>query len=75
MLEEEVYPDYWNTLGVQETIADNLNNPTNADKVEKKANFDNNTWIINKAISAYEYGRAYMSVYGMTIYFSDTIPQ
>lgn len=66
---------YWNTLGVKETIADNPNNPSNADKEEKKDNFDNNTWIINKAISAYEYDRAYMNVYGMTLYFSDTIPE
>lgn len=44
-------------------------------KEEKKDNFDNNTWIINKAISAYEYDRAYMNVYGMTLYFSDTIPE
>lgn len=75
LLEKEVSPGYWNTLGVKETIADNPNNPSNADKEEKKDNFDNNTWIINKAISAYEYDRAYMNVYGMTLYFSDTIPE
>lgn len=75
LLEKEVSPGYWNTLGVKETIADNPNNPSNADTEEKKDNFDNNTWIINKAISAYEYDRAYMNVYGMTLYFSDTIPQ
>lgn len=75
LLEKEVSTNYWNTLGVEETIANNTNNPTNADKVEKKTNFDNDTWIINKAISAYEYDRAYMNVYGWTVYFSDTIPK
>lgn len=75
LLEKEVADGYWNTLGVKETIADDANNPGNADKVEEKTNFNNNTWIINKAISAYEYDRAYIDVYGMTIHFSDTIPK
>lgn len=74
IFEIEDYPGHWDTLGWEETEPNNYANPTNADKVEKKANFDNNTWIINKAISCYEYDQVYRNIYGWTIYFSDTIP-
>lgn len=74
LVEEEVYPNYWNTVGIKETIANNPNNPTNHDTIEVKPNFYNDTWIMNRAISAYERDRVFMDVYGMTIYFSNTLP-
>lgn len=63
------------TLGVEETIGVPSNNPTNYDAIQKKANFDNDTWIINRAISAYENDTtAYRAVYGWPTHFSDTLP-
>ena len=74
LIEKEVSQNYWNTVDFTETRANNVKNPTNADNVEKKANFDNDTWIAEKAVSAYLKERAFKDVYGWTVYFSETIP-
>lgn len=49
----------------KETKGTPSNNPTNYDDIKKKANFDNNTWIRNKAISQYKNDAGvYTNVYG-----------
>lgn len=45
--------------------------PTNYDRIEKKPNFDNDSWIINKAISCYKndegvYSNIYMTVFNLS---------
>ena len=47
-------------------IPNNSQNPTNYDSIEKKNNFDNNTWILNKSIECYENGSgSYSDIYGL----------
>ncbi|MCO5384859.1 MAG: hypothetical protein NHB14_02835 [Desulfosporosinus sp.] len=63
------------TVGVTETIPNNLRNPSNFDRMEIKNYFNDEYWIVNKAIQVYESGtRAYMDVFGLPQYFSDTVP-
>ncbi len=45
--------------------ANNSTNPSNQDSVEYKANFNNNTWILNKAIECYNSGVPYVDIYGI----------
>jgi hypothetical protein len=45
--------------------ADYSPNPSNQDTVEYKANFNNNTWIHNKAIECYNSGVPYVDIYGI----------
>jgi hypothetical protein len=43
--------------------------------MEIKNYFNDEYWIVNKAIQVYESGtRAYMDVFGLPQYFSDTVP-
>ena len=75
LLEKEVSNGYYNTLGVEETTANNTKNPTNYDKIEYKSHFSDNNWILNKTEDVYENGtRAYMDVFAMTDHFSSTWP-
>ena len=75
ILEEEGSYGHYTTLGFKETVPNSESNPTNGDKIELKSHFNDDNWIINKAVYIYQYGtHAYMDVYGMTVYFSDTYP-
>lgn len=74
IMEVENQYGHWTTVGYKETMPNSMTNPTNPDKTEKKAHFDDNEWIIEKAINSFLYERAYRDVYGMTIYFSENMP-
>ncbi|MCQ4925282.1 hypothetical protein NE686_19415 [Tissierella carlieri] len=63
------------TQKVSEKTGSPSNNPTNYDTIEKKSNFDNNTWIVNKAISQYQYDDGvYSDIFGTGLNLTPTLP-
>lgn len=60
---------------VNEKTGKPSNNPTNQDFINKKSNFDNNTWILNKAISQYKNDAGvYSNIFGLGTNITPTLP-
>lgn len=75
LLQKKGSYDHYVTVGFEETIPDSESNPSNYDDIEYKAHYLDNSWILDEVENIYLYGtRAYMSVFGMPKYFSETIP-
>lgn len=76
ILEKKDSYGHYDTLGYEETKPDSLTNPSNYDKVEFKAHYQDNSWIIDKTKNVFENAaKAYMDVYGYPKYFSETVPK
>lgn len=63
------------TKGYMEEDGIPANNPTNSRKVQKKSNYDNDAWIINKALTQYQNDDGvYSNIFETVGHFCETMP-
>ena len=76
-IESIVYDTYGqpHTIGYMEETGIPSENPRNSAKVEKKSHYDDDAWIISKALSQYQNDAGtYSQIYAVVGHFTETMP-